>query len=143
MKKILLPFLLILLGLPGFTQKISTEEVPLPVQQASVTRIPDSVNVQWFHRDSLYLAEFEHKGMKAQASFTGNAEWLYTRWDLPVEYLTKKITTYLAEQFPGYKILHCMIEYKGGGEYYLVAVKKKKDKPVLRFNIKSVFMMKE
>ncbi len=143
MKKVLLPILILILVFPCAAQKLKTEEVPATIVQASVNRIPDSAQVQWIKRDSLYLAQFKHKGISACATFNTGAEWLNTQWELPLEYLPKKISSYLAEHYPAYKISECLIEYKGGGEYYLVGLKKKKDRPMLRFNIKSVFMMKE
>lgn len=140
MKRLMLFSLSVLFALNVFSQKISTEDVPAKVMSSYYTKVPDSLPATWEKTDNSYTARFTRSDLKAQMTFSESSEWIRTQWELPAQYLPKKIQEYIATNYPKYKIKTTEIEYKAGGEFYLVGLKLKKDNPILRFTIKSVFV---
>jgi hypothetical protein len=98
------------------------------------------VAVTWTKFDNFYTARFSKNNLKASMVLSESAEWHWTRWEIPTQYLPKKVREYVAANYAGFKTAGTLIEYKPGGEFYLVSLKKKKENPVLRFTIKTEFV---
>jgi hypothetical protein len=140
-----LTFILICLFISQFAiaQKIEKSAVPAPVMKTYKSKILDSLATTWEKNDVFYIAHFIKNDHKGSVRIEEKGEWICTQWDIPPEYLTKKVKEYVAKKFMGYKTKSAKVEYKPGGEFYLVGVKRGKDAPVLRFSIKSEFVAKE
>lgn len=143
MKRFMLFSLVMLFFLNAFSQKISESEVPASVIKSYKAKVSDSLATTWEKHETFYTARFTKSDLKASMVFAENSEWIWTRWEVPSQYLPKKIKEYLAANYPKHKIKNTIIEYKPGGEFYLVGLKLKKDLPTLRFTIKSDFVQVE
>ncbi len=144
MKQFLLSLAFILvIFLPLSAQKIAESEVPSSVVKMYHMKMTDTVTTSWEKYDNFYTARFTKSNLKASMVFSENAEWIWTRWEIPSQYLPKKVSEHLVATYPKYKITGTTIEYKPGGEYYLVKLKKKKEKKTLRYSIKTDFVGEE
>lgn len=143
MKKILIGALCMSLCLSVFSQKVSPSQIPDPVLKTFRTKLADSLAAVWEKSGTVYLAAFTKNKLKGQISIAENGDWNYTRWEVPVEFIPNKIREYLKTNYPAFKIRSASIEYKPGGEFYLIGLQQKKELPVLRFTIKSEFVAVE
>lgn len=143
MKKLGLLCLCMMFFFNSFSQKLSTSDVPAGVLKSYKMKIADSLPTSWEKTDKFYTARFKKNDLKASMVFSESSEWIWTRWEVSSEYLPKKIKEYITANYPKYKIIKTNIEYKTGGEFYLIGLKLKKDKPTLRFTIKSDFVSVE
>lgn len=140
MKRLLILAICLIIGQFAFAQKINQSEVPASIIKIFKIKMTDSVSVTWEKSDIYYTARFTKSGLKANMIFSESAEWIWTRWELSSQYLPKKVKEYITSNYAGYKVLKAIIEYKQGGEFYLVTLKKKKETPILRFSIKNEFV---
>jgi hypothetical protein len=124
----------------AFSQKIKASEVPQGILKAYQMKVIDTLTTNWEKIGSYYTAHFTKSNLKASMVFQESSEWIWTRWEIATQYLPKKVKEYITANYPKYKIASAIIEYKPGGEFYLVGLKLKKEMPVLRFNIKSEFV---
>ena len=131
---------LLLAGIAGFAQKVSENDIPKGVLKAYFMKINDTIPTTWEKYESFYTARFTKDNLKGSMVFNEATEWIWTRWELPVNYIPKKIKEYLTSNYPKYKTISNIVEYKAGGEFYLVGIKLKKDEKVLRFSSKSEFV---
>jgi hypothetical protein len=128
------------IGQWSLAQKINKADVPDAVLKTFESRMTDSLSVSWEKKDMNYFARFTKNNLHAVMQIAGNSDWILTQWDIPSEYLPKKLKDYLKEKYASYKIVNSKIEYKPGAEFYLVTVKRKKMVQVLRFSVKSEFI---
>ncbi len=121
-------------------QKIKPEAVPPGVMKAYIMKIADTIPTSWEKHGPYYTARFTKSKLKASMVFQESSEWVWTRWEMDTKYVPKKVKEYITTSYPGYKIANAIVEYKPGGEYYLIGLKKGKDIPILRFGMKSEFI---
>lgn len=141
MKRIVIFSLMILFaGTMAFAQSIKASDVPAGVLKAYQMKVIDTLPTKWEKSGEFYTARFKKSKLTASMVFKESAEWIWTRWEISSQYLPKKVIAYLTANYPKYKIASSIIEYKPGGEFYLVGLKLKKDTPIIRFNIKSEFV---
>jgi hypothetical protein len=137
MKRLFVLLLCLVTGCFASAQKITPADVPSEVMNVYKTKISDSLPATWEKSGTGYIAHFKKKNLDARVVITDKGEWDLTQWDIPSEYLPKTAKEYIIQKYSGYKIKNAMIEYKPGGEFYLIGIKKGKDQPVLRFSIKA------
>jgi hypothetical protein len=130
----------LIIGQWSIAQKINKADVPAGVMKTFISRMPDTLPVTWEKKDANYIAHFTKNKLNASIQISDKADWLTTKWDIPSEYLPKKVKDYISEKYAGYKTVYAKLEYKPGGEFYLVSIKMKKEKPVLRFSVKAEFI---
>jgi hypothetical protein len=140
MKRILIIAICLIVGNIASAQKIAQSDVPESILKAYKMKMSDTISTSWEKGDKFYTANFTKSNLKASMVFSEAAEWIWTRWEIPVQYLPKKVKDYIITNYAGYKTIKSIIEYKTGGEFYIVTLKKKKVTPVLRFSIKGDFV---
>jgi hypothetical protein len=140
MKRIFLFTAIVMIVSGVMAQKIKESEVPSSVMKVYKMKQTDSLDVSWEKWDNFYTAIFTKSNLKASMVIGENAEWIWTRWEVPAQYLPKKVKEYISTNYASYKTIGAVIEYKQGGEFYLVKLKKKKVITTLRFTIKNDFV---
>jgi hypothetical protein len=121
-------------------QKIKAGDVPPGVMKAYYMKVIDSLPTTWEKQNEYYTAHFTKSKLKASMIFKESAEWIWTRWEIASKYLPKMIKAYVATNYPTFKPYKSIIEYKPGGEFYLVRLKQKTEILELRFSTKPEFI---
>jgi hypothetical protein len=140
MKRLLIIVICLIVGNIASAQKIAQSDVPESVLKAFKMKMTDTVAVTWELSNSYYTVRFTKSDLKANMVFSESAEWIWTRWEIPTQYLPKKVKEYITTNYAGYKTVKAIIEYKSGGEFYIVSLKKKKVTPIIRFSIRGDFV---
>jgi hypothetical protein len=140
MKRIIILSVCLLIGLCAIAQKINKADVPLNIIKIYQSKMIDSLPATWELKNDNYIAHFSKSDLNANMVISDKNEWVNTQWEIPSEYLPKKVKEYISANYAGYKTSKTRIEYKPGGEFYLVELKKKKELRVLRFSVKSEFI---
>lgn len=143
MKNILLLAGIMMIATACFSQKIDVSQVPDYVKKSFQVKIGDSLNETWTKENEFYTGSFVKSGMKASAKFKDNGEWESTRWEVPFEFVPAKIKENITATYPAYKSTLSVIEFRPGGDYYIITLKKKKDMVELHYNIKGDFIKVE
>ena len=146
MKKTTLFLTILFLGLTYLSaQTVQPTELPLAVQSSFKLKFPEAINTKWTKVTDTYEVEFINKDVNTEAIFTDKGEWKETSWEIPMEYTPQTIKTYIATNYPKYKMKEIEIEetYPSSEKLYAVNIAKKKEKIELYFKISGEFVKLE
>ena len=102
--RIYILFFLMLLSACAFSQKIDEDQVPKDVLIAIET-VYSGVKVKtWELKDNTYFATVKVEGQTGKAEITPEGKWLSTKFNVSEKELPSSVTTYLSDNFDGYKI---------------------------------------
>ena len=105
MKKIVLLFSACLLfSLLGFTQKVTPEDVPIPVKQAFEIKFPAAVDVHYEFEIKDYKIIFHDKDVRRSANFDPTGKWLKTVTEIKESDLPKEVSASVTRDFAGFRI---------------------------------------
>jgi len=129
----------------AFGQTVQPNELPLAVQSNFKKRFPEAEKINWKKDQNVYLADFVIKDINTKVSYSDKGEWKSTSWEIPVEYTPQAIKTYIATNFPKFKIKEVHIEevYPALEKFYSARIAKKKEIYFLKFKISGEFVKKE
>jgi hypothetical protein len=105
MKKIVVLFSACLLfSLMGYTQKVTPDEVPIPVRQAFETKFSAAVDVHYEFEIKDYKVIFHDKDMRRSANFDPSGKWLKTVTEIKESNLPEEVSASVARNFAGFRI---------------------------------------
>ena len=134
-------FLMILLSANVFSQRVDEDQVPKDVLIAIET-VYSGVKVKtWELKDNNYFATLKVEGQTGIAEVTPEGKWLSTKFNVSEKELPSSVTTYMSDNFNGYKIkIAQYIEDNEEKSYYVLTIQKKGissgDEYELTFDIK-------
>ena len=140
MKRLLIGFMVMCCLLPLRAQKIKTSDVPENILKIYTTKLSDTVPAKWIKENDLYTAAFVKNKLHGSMVINERAEWVETQWELPVNYLPKKVREHMYANFQRQKIKYAAIVFRPGSEYYLVSLKKKKAPVRYKYSIKAEYI---
>ncbi len=146
MKKLTTFFAFLFLGIIYLcAQTVQPKDLPLVVQANFKTRFPEANNQKWTKINDTYEVEFLNKEINTEAVYSEKGEWKSTSWEIPLEYTPMSIKTYVAANYPKYKIKEVELEevYPALEKLYAVDIAKKKDIQELFFKISGEFVKVE
>ena len=124
--RIYILFFLMLLSACAFSQKIDEDQVPKDVLIAIET-VYSGVKVKtWELKDNTYFATVKVEGQTGKAEITPEGKWLSTKFNVSEKELPSSVTTYLSDNFDGYKIKQNQyVEDNDEKNYYVLKIAKK------------------
>ena len=130
--------ILLVLGLGLFisvsAQKVDVKDLPNGVSKNFKTFFPESFNAFWQKTDTGYFCDFSFNEAKTKAVFSMNGDLLHTEYNVPTQYLPKKIKDLLVEKYKGYKVKQLDVVKKPGdaeGKYRVILIQKKATETLL------------
>ena len=86
--------------------QLPADKVPPTVMQAYQAKFPGRRAVEWKLKDDHnYEAEFKLNGVDIAAKFSPTGRWLETETTIAASALPREVTTAIARDFSGYKII--------------------------------------
>ena len=121
--RIYILFFLMLLSACAFSQKIDEDQVPKDVLIAIET-VYSGVKVKtWELKDNTYFATVKVEGQTGKAEITPEGKWLSTKFNVSEKELPSSVTTYLSDNFDGYKIKQNQyVEDNDEKNYYVLKI---------------------
>lgn len=107
----------------GAQTKVKETEVPKSVL-ITLAKTYDSYKVKtWYQAPGQYIAEFVIDGQAGRGYFTASGDWQYSSFPVKLKECPTLMTTYVTENYPGYKAKEInYIEEMGGDNYYRVII---------------------
>lgn len=123
MKKLILIAMLVLPLIAGAQTKVKETEVPKSVL-ITLAKTYDTYKVKtWYAAPGQYIADFVVDGQHGRGYFTAGGDWQYSSFPVKAKECPTLLTTYIAENYPGYKISDVnYIEERSGDNYYKVII---------------------
>ncbi len=92
----------LLIGLMGYAQPTTPENVPAPVKEAFAKKFPAVTDVRYKMVKTDYEISFKEKGVGMSADFNSKGEWLETETIMIGSDLPKEVLTSVAANFVGF-----------------------------------------
>jgi len=133
----------LLIGLTGYTQKITPDKVPAAVKQAFAKKFPAATDVKYEMEKKDYEITFKEKGVEMSANFDATGKWLETETEIKESDLPKEVAASVAKNFAGFKISEpAKTETPDKGLFYEMDLKKDKEGYEVRFSVKGDILKK-
>ncbi|MEI6822900.1 MAG: PepSY-like domain-containing protein [Bacteroidota bacterium] len=124
--RIYILFFLMLLSACAFSQKIDEDQVPKDVLIAIETVYSGAKVKTWELKDNNYFATVKVDGQTGKAEITPEGKWLSTKFNVSEKELPSSVTSYLSDNFDGYKIKQNQyVEDNEEKNYYVLRIAKK------------------
>jgi hypothetical protein len=104
MKKFAILLCAIMLVAFTYAQKVSENEIPLPVKSALLKSYPKAKGVKWEREDGRFEAAFEIEGSKYSLLIDVSGNILETETEIKVSDLPVRAKEYITKKYPGQKI---------------------------------------
>ncbi|HEY8937074.1 MAG TPA: PepSY-like domain-containing protein [Cyclobacteriaceae bacterium] len=126
MKKIIIVFVISLIGGFAQAQKLKENEVPKAVKESFTKRFPKAKEVKWSkENETEFEAEFEIDEIEQSVNFDQTGKWLGTETEIKSSQLPAVVQATINKDFAGYKTEEIeKVETPDNGMFYEVELEK-------------------
>lgn len=104
---------------------VTEEEVPFFVRKTVMDLYPSVDIIEWSELSGNYVAKVNSQNSPGRINVTGGGSFMSSEWDLETKFLPSKISNYLKENYPKYKIIRLFVEKKSKSNYVVQLYKKR------------------
>ncbi|MDD2345331.1 MAG: hypothetical protein PHY85_04220 [Bacteroidales bacterium] len=104
---------------------VTEEEVPFFVKKTLRDLYPSVEILEWNELSGNYTAKVNSSDSPGRINITGGGSFMSSEWDLEIKYLPLKISNYLKENLPKFRVIRLFVEKKAKSSYVVELYKKR------------------